>query len=296
MVSFNFPAIGTDWQIDIFQEISKENESALLSTILKRIDIFDKTYSRFRADSLITQISLSEGEFVFPEDSREIFSLYYDLYLLTDGLFTPFVGQVLVDAGYDAKYSLVQNKKLEIPPLWDQVIRYNNLVLDVKKPIILDFGAGGKGYLVDIVAGVIEKFGIEKYCIDAGGDILHKGPNPIKVGLEHPLNFDEAVGIYELSNGSLCGSAHNRRSWGEFSHIINPATLTSPREILSVWVFAKTAIIADSVATCLFFCSPRKILKKYSFEYLILKEDLSIEKSSGFNAEMFLKNNTYEKE
>ncbi|MEI6316235.1 MAG: FAD:protein FMN transferase [bacterium] len=287
MTTFTFDAIGTSWQIDIYKTIPDTEKSELFLAIQKRITEFDKTYSRFRDDSLVMNIARESGKFIFPEDSKKIFELYYDLYNLTDGFFTPFVGQILSDAGYDAQYSLKQKRELQNPPLWESVIDFDYPTLVAKEPVLLDFGAGGKGYLVDIVAEVIEKYGIFEYVIDAGGDIVHKGSVPINIGLEHPQNFDQAIGIYNLSNGSLCGSAGNRRVWGNFTHIINPATLESPKNILGVWVFAKNALLADSLATCLFFVSAHKLLKKYDFEYLVMYDDMHIEKSHNFSAEIF---------
>ena len=289
MAQFIFDAIGTSWQIDISKQISENEESELFDAIQKRINEFDQTYSRFRDDSLVIKIANEKGEYIFPEDSQKMFDLYYDLYDLTDGLFTPFVGQILSDAGYDAQYSLKQKRELQNPPLWESVICFEYPKLIVKEPVLLDFGAGGKGYLVDIVAEVVEKHGIFEYLIDAGGDIVHKGDIPVRVGLEHPQNFDQAIGVYNLANGSLCGSAGNRRVWGEFSHIINPATLSSPRHILGVWVFAQTGLLADSLATCLFFVSAKKLLQKYQFEYLVMYDEGHIEKSNNFAAEVFAK-------
>ena len=115
---------------------------------------------------------------------------------------------------------------------------------------------------------------------------MHKGAKPIKIGLENPENFNQVVGTYSLANGSLCGSAGNRRTWGNFTHIINPATLTSPKNILAVWVYASSALLADSLATCLFFVSAKK-LTAYDFEYLIIKDDHSVEKSQNFLGEIF---------
>ena len=287
MTSFNFQAIGTTWQIDIYKELSEEEKSILFLNIKNRIDEFDRTYSRFRDDSLVSKISKEKGVFVFPNDSKKIFDLYYRLYIETNGLFTPFVGQLLSDAGYDAQYSLTQNSPLKTPPLWEQVIDFSFPNLIVKKPVLLDFGAGGKGYLVDIVSNAIEDLGYMEYCIDAGGDILHKGNDSLSIGLENPQDFDQVIGVYSLRNGSLCGSAGNRRVWGNFTHIINPATLSSPRNILGVWVFAKSALIADSLATCLFFVNASSLQKTNDFEYLIIYHDNTLEKSLGFSAEIF---------
>ncbi len=287
MTQFNFEAIGTKWQIDIYKQLSGEKESLVFKKIKDRVEIFDKNYSRFRADSLVTKISKDAGTFILPEDAEPMFSLYQDLYHITGGLFTPLVGNLLSDAGYDANYSLKQKKELEVVPSWDEVIEYKHPNLKIKKPVILDFGAGGKGYLVDLVGKLLEENNIFEYCIDAGGDILHKNKTSIKVGLENPDNTQQVIGIYELQNASICGSAGNRRAWGKFTHIMNPKTLISQKDIIAVWVAADTALLADALATCLSFVPAQTLGDKYKFEYLLIKSDHTFEKSDGFSAEIF---------
>ena len=287
MAQFNFEAIGTAWQIDIYQKLSEKEEADTFSLIKNRIELFDKAYSRFRSDSLVTEMSKQSGTFVLPDDAELMFALYHDLYLRTNGFFTPLVGDLLSDAGYDAHYSLQQKKELQIPPTWDEVLDYKHPNLLIKKSTMLDFGAAGKGYLVDLVAEVLEKNGILKYCINAGGDILHKDETLIRVGLENPDNTAQIIGVFTLGDGSICGSAGNRRAWGDFNHIINPKTLTSPKEIIAVWVFARTAVLADALATCLFFVEAHTLIDAYDFEYLILHKDHSIEKSDDFTGEIF---------
>ena len=107
MAQFNFKAIGTTWKIDIYEKFSDE----ILSHIMARIELFDKAYSRFREDSLVTEISKSAGNFTLPDDAKLMMDLYRDLYVRTDGLVTPLIGQLISDAGYDAKYSLKAKEK-----------------------------------------------------------------------------------------------------------------------------------------------------------------------------------------
>lgn len=287
MAQFNFPAIGTSWRIDIDQVLSVELEASLLIAIKKRIDIFDQAYSRFRADSLVTKMSKQIGDFTLPSDAKPMLELYRDLYNRTGGLVTPLVGNILADAGYDANYSLVQARELQVAPTWDEVMDYQFPVLTIKKPVLLDFGAVGKGYLVDLVSEVIEGFGIYEYCVDAGGDIFHKGTESIRVGLENPDNTEQVIGVCELGNGSICGSAGHRRAWGKFTHIINPQTLLSPVEVVAVWVTASSALLADALTTCLFFVPAETLLEVCDFDYVLIKKDRSIEKSVGFVGEIF---------
>jgi thiamine biosynthesis lipoprotein len=275
MAQFNFEAIGTTWQIDIQEKLEGARETALLSSVMARIEEFDRAYSRFRSNSLVTKMSHSSGTFVLPDDAPPMLALYRDLYDRTGGLFTPLVGDMLSDAGYDAAYSLTQKKELTAPFSWDEVMEYRAPTLVMKRPTLLDFGAAGKGYLVDLVARTLEENKIFEYTIDAGGDMLHKGLEPLRIGLEDPEDMTKLIGVCSLKNGSIAGSAGNRRKWGDFNHIMNPKTLVSERTVLAVWVTASNAMLADALATCLFFVDANTLADAYNFEYVLIRSDRS---------------------
>ncbi len=287
-IQFVFDAIGTLWAIDILTPLSINEQSITLKKIKNRIEIFDKTYSRFRDDSLITEISIEKGAYGFPKDAEELFSFYKKMYDISDGAVTPLIGKTLSDAGYDTDYSLMP-KNIHKPPKWGDVLSYNHPVLKVKKPVLLDFGAAGKGYIIDIVAKILERAKIYDFCIDAGGDILLRNSDSqsLRVGLEHPMNPKKVIGTVTIKNQSLCGSSGNRRNWGRYHHIINPYTLSSPKNILSTWTIADSAILADGMTTCLFFISGNVLQSHFDFEYFVLFDDYSYEKSSNFSAEVY---------
>lgn len=299
--TFTFDAIGTHWVIDIEDSLSKEKEHILKNDIDERIRVFDMAYSRFREDSIVTAISRAPGRYVLPDDAEKMFAMYRTMYDLTHGQMTPLIGQTLVDAGYDAAYTLVQHKTLERPITWDDAITYSHPFVDVRIPVLLDFGACGKGYLIDLVGEVIEKNGVNSYCVDAGGDMIYKNTQskPLIVGLEHPdmprifkegsgeLVDGQVIGMVSILNQSLCGSAGNRRSWANFNHIINPETLSSPRHIKAVWTISCDTITADALTTALYFVSASVLKKHFDFEYLILNDDNSFDKSDGFIANIF---------
>ncbi len=284
---FAFEAIGTAWSIDIFDKISTPAKNALLPKIRTLISDFDNVYSRFKKDSLVFRISKKSGEYAFPKNADPLFDLYYKLYEITEGAFTPLIGNVMEDAGYDATYSL-KPKKLHKPLAWQDAISYEDQKLIVKQPVLLDFGAVGKGYFVDLVCNLLNDVGFKSFCVDAGGDIYYKSSvgKQISIGLEHPDNTKRVIGVAQILNQSICASAGNRRKWDTFHNIINPHTLTSPKETLSVWVISDTAIAADALATCLFFVDPKK-LQEFSFEYLILNADYSVMMSQAFPAEIY---------
>lgn len=286
--SWQFEAIGTQWWIGIYEAVPDETLRRIRASVEERIQHFDATYSRFRTDSLVAKVAQQPGIYQFPEDAPALFALYRRLYDATAGAVTPLIGQVLADAGYDASYSM-RPGMLTTPPEWDEVMQLENTALTVTQPVLLDFGAAGKGYLADIVANSIEQYGVERFCVDASGDMVCRGMSdlPLKVGMEHPDDTTQVVGAVQLGAGALCGSAGNRRAWGEYHHVISPATLQSPRTVKAVWVTAETALVADGLTTALFFVPPEKLRSLFTFEYAMIYADGGLHRSPAFPAVIF---------
>lgn len=288
-VHYTFEAIGTLWGIAIYNEVVDPQD--VEQQILKRIEAFDKTYSRFRDDSLVSQMAKEADRYTLPEDAAPLLQLYYSLYRLTEGAFTPLIGQTLVDAGYDAKYQFRQSEIIHKPAPWEEILDYTDDTLTLKKPALLDFGAAGKGYLIDIVSKLLLKNNIDTYTINAGGDIIHHSPErkQLRVGLEHPDNPQQVIGIVPITNQSICASAGNRRKWGSYHHIVDPKTAQPVASVKATWVVAETALLADALATCLFFVSPQLLSQQYDFDYVILDADEKAQTSNTFTGELFLK-------
>lgn len=287
-MKFSFDAIGTSWTIEIFSAISPVKADTMQQNILTRVDTYDINYSRFRSDSLVSTMAATTGKYKLPDDARQLINLYRQLYDISGGAVTPLIGRVLESAGYDASYSL-KAKEVSAPPSWNEALEYDFPYLLVKQPTLLDFGAAGKGYLLDIVGGLLEEQGINNYYINAGGDILYKNPGstPLQIALEDPGDLTEAVGIAKLPEGSLCGSSGNRRAWGKYHHIIDPHSLESPRHIAAVWVTAGSGLLADGLTTALFLVSPVELKKHFDFEYAVLSTDYSLKHSPDFPADFF---------
>ncbi|MBI3494956.1 FAD:protein FMN transferase [Candidatus Saccharibacteria bacterium] len=278
MHDWTFEAIGTAWTISTSTKLPR----TLQQKIAKRIEDFDKDYSRFRADSLVTQMSKRAGEYDLPTDARPMIDFYKNLYDITGGQVTPLIGKTIEQAGYDANYSF-KSTKLTIPPAWDEALEYNFPKLTTKKPVLLDFGAAGKGYLVDIIGELLSE--LDDFVINAGGDILIKG-KPQTILLENPDDNSLAIGKVEVLNSAFCGSGITKRNWGKYHHVIHPEKLASPTKVKSVWVNTENTMLADGLATALMFASPEKLRQHFEFEYaMIVGEDLKF--SKNFKAEFF---------
>ena len=289
MTSWRFEAIGTQWEIEIEQDVPAEKLAHVKNDVVRRIDDFDKTYSRFRPDSTVTAMSQAAGTFEFPSDASLMFQLYRNIYDISDGQVSPLIGQMMAQAGYDALYSL-KPKPLTKLPAWDNAMSVQDNVITSKQPVYLDFGAAGKGRLVDLVSDLITDSGIRRFIVDAGGDMYRStadGTSLADVGLEHPDQPGHVIGVVRLGRGALCGSAGNRRAWAGYNHILDPAKRASPMHIKAVWVTAQTTMLADMLTTALYFCQPDELKPYYRFEYAMVLSDNSLSYSSSFPATFF---------
>lgn len=285
---YTFDAIGTSWDISILGGPFAQADEAI-AAVMARIAEFDKAYSRFRDDSLVAEMSRKAGTYELPEDAEPMFALYEKLYDITGGKVTPLIGQVLVDAGYDASYSLEPKDAIAPARLLGEVVKRSGRMLTLSEPAVLDLGALGKGYLIDIVGGVLDAHGIKTFAINAGGDILHRSAEgaKLRVGLEDPADPKSALGVAEIASGSICGSAGNRRAWKGFHHIIDPHTVTSPMHIKALWTYAPSALVADGLATALFFVEPEQLEAHFAFGYAILYADGTGRVSPSFPGTFF---------
>ena len=288
---WSFEGIGTQWWIGLYQSVGPGTLKSLQTEIAALVETFDATYSRFRSDSLVTTWSQAAGKYELPADMLPLLDMYKRLYDATDGAVTPLIGQVMSDAGYDANYSLQPKPDLLTrPPRWEDTLRYDTSTIEILRPALLDFGAAGKGYLVDLLCELLETNGVRHYCVDGSGDMRYrsgKAGEPLAVGLEHPDDPSQVIGVARLIGGALCGSAGNRRAWGEYTHIIDPFTQASPQHLKAVWVTAATTMLADGLATALYFAAPEKLQKHFRFEYTLINADMTRLTSDTFPAEFF---------
>ena len=132
----------------------------------------------------------------------------------------------------------------------------------------VDLGGVGKGAVVDLIADHLAGQGIERFLVEAGGDLLVAGLKPgerrWRIWIQHPRAPDAALAILEI------GAAGERRAVvtsGDYErylevdgvryhHILDPATGRPARASVSVTVIAARAAEADALATGLFVAGP----------------------------------------
>jgi thiamine biosynthesis lipoprotein len=278
-----FTGIGTSWQIDTSEELP----APVVERIRSRVAEFDRTYSRFRSDSLVSRLATTAGAVQFPPDASRLFELYDILDRVTGGAVTPLVGRSLEHLGYDSEYSLTARPGRIVPASWTGVVERSGTTVTTTSPVVIDVGAAGKGYLIDLVAEILVDEGLDSFIIDASGDLVHRG-DPIRVGLEHPFDPSKAIGIATIENESLCASGSNRRVWGEgMHHILDGRTGEPTSDIIATWAVAESGLLADGLATALFFVAPSQLAEHFDFTWVRMHSTGIAERSRSWRGEVF---------
>lgn len=286
---FSFDGIGTTWEISTPEDLAQGIRDSLLGVV----EDYDRSYSRFRDDSLIAALAREPGTVILPAGAGELEQLFTKLYRLSNGAMTPLIGGSLERLGYGADYALRPLGHPVPAPCWEDVLVWSGTEISASAPVVLDIGAAGKGQLVDFVAAVLRSAGITKFLVDASGDMLHSGAEPsgtepLAVALEHPYDSTQAIGVVELHDGALCASAANRRAWGDgLHHVLDGATGRPVGTVVATWTMAATAMEADALATALFMVDPMVLEEEFDFSWLKVYSDGHAAYSAGFEGTLF---------
>lgn len=213
------------------------------------IEEYERTLSRFRADSLVSHMARAEhgGEFEFPAWAQPLFALYSEFYAATHGAFDACIGADLLALGYSNSVHFIpqsaagsgknensssdswSNYRRALQVTWSDISQGGGgTTLCTNQPVQLDFGAAGKGYFVDLVTQIIkEEFSGDSlsnsdshtdfdFLVNAGGDMracFSEENDQIKVALENPFDTTQAVAVASIASGALCASSSARRRW-----------------------------------------------------------------------------------
>ncbi len=114
-------------------------------------------------------------------------------------------------------------------------------------PFRLDPTGLVKGWAVDRAGALLDAAGLERWCIDAGGDVLLRG-GPWRVGIRHPRRRRRLAAVLELSDAAVATSGTYERG----AHIVDPHSGRAPTGVASVTIVGPRLATADAYATAAF--------------------------------------------
>lgn len=282
MSVWRFDAIGTRWEIETAQPLDDASRTRVAAVV----EQFDRDWSRFRPDSLVTALARGGGAVALPADAASMLDAYRELSAATGGGVNPLVGESLSALGYDAEVSLAVGAPIPAPQDWTDIVSWSGGVLSVTEPAQIDVGAVGKGRLVDLVLAALSDVAGD-VTVDAGGDIAVRG-DEVRIGLEHPFDTTKAIGVARVTDQALCASAINRRAWGEgMHHVLDARTGVPVRTWAATWAIAPDAMRADAIATAVFFDGGAELAARWGVEWVRMSTAGIAERSPNCPVELF---------
>jgi thiamine biosynthesis lipoprotein len=259
-----FRALGTTAVVAVTDAAVRDDAGALLAD---ELDAIDHACSRFRADSELSRLNASPGEW---RAVSPLFLAALDVALTaartTDGVVDPTIGRALRVLGYDRDFAEIAAEgaplrvRVERTPGW-QAVHVDRAARRVRLPrgVELDFGATAKAFAADRAAVRIAAATGAGVIVNLGGDCSIAGPPPvggwtIRVTDRHDAPADEPGTTIALTTGGLATSGTTARRWRRggrpLHHVIDPST-GWPAE--TVWrtasVAAPTCVDANVAGT-----------------------------------------------
>jgi thiamine biosynthesis lipoprotein len=259
--NFDFHAMGSPCSIQFFAESeAKAGEVYRLAT--DRIAGLERRYSRYREDSLISEINRRAGSGVKTPLDPETFALlkYADQCFKESRQLFDVTSGVLRQVWTKDRSELPSKQEISvILPLigWKKVQWDEHAILLPLVGMQLDFGGIVKEYAADVASTCLLENGISSGIVELGGDIRVVGPMPNgegwPVGIRDPLARDKAIAEFTMKSGALATSGDYERfqliDGVRYSHILNPKTGWPVAGLRAVSVIASHCVLAGSVAT-----------------------------------------------
>lgn len=250
-----FPALGTAWWIEISSILTPTEAAELQSILLTAISEFETRYSRFKTDSLISEIN-TKRELHSPDLQLQTILQYgADLYNRTNTYFNFLIGDILNARGYTADYRFTPTTEPTQAPNPDTALTISEKSIALHEGMI-DIGGFGKGYLIDELARILKECGVSEFLINGGGDMYGTTLDgaPIQIYLEHPTEPKTFLGTITIQNQGFAASSPFKRHWLHDGHSYNHI-VGDTKQPLASFVVAKTARDADAFATMVLLAS-----------------------------------------
>ena len=132
----------------------------------------------------------------------------------------------------------------------------------------IDLGGIGKGLTLRWAAALLERRGVTRFLLEAGGDLVAGGPgpdgDPWLVGIEDPAGGDRPLGAIVVDAGAVATSSVRIRSWVHdgrtVHHLLDPRTGEPvERGLRAVTVFGRDPAWAEVWSKTLFVGGARAI-------------------------------------
>jgi FAD:protein FMN transferase len=238
---------------------------------------YEARYTRFRADSLVSQINAAagSGEWVaIDEEMERMLEMCNTVHFMTQGIVDVTAGPLAQLWDYHLEHPQLPSETAVTAAQslvgWATVEREPGRVRLPRAGMSLDFGGWGKEFAVDMAIQIAAEHGIQQILVDFGHDIRVMGTPPGRpawhIGLEDPDKPGELWGSIGAMDTSVASSGNYQRGFvidgQRYGHIIDPRTgRPTTNGLRQVTVIAPSCLQAGMLATAAFVLGPSEGLE-----------------------------------
>ena len=285
-------SLGTLVNVTLYAESPARAEQAmeLIRTELKHIH---KTWHAWQP-GVLSQINqqLEAGKpFSVDPSVLAVIQKAQQLSAQSNQLFNPAIGKLIAAWGFHQDDpsqikaptpTTIKTLIAAAPTMQD--IRINGLQLQSDNPAVkLDFGGFMKGYGLGKIAEKLKSQGINRFILNAGGDLVVEGshPNrPWRIAIRSPDEKNVLASLDAKSGEGIFTSGDYERFYMDGDkrrhHIIDPRTGYPAEGTRAVTVIHSDPGLADAAATALFIAGPKEwqtIAEKMQLKTVLLLDN-----------------------
>jgi thiamine biosynthesis lipoprotein len=260
----SFPALGTTAEITTLDALAL---APAIDVLERELDAIDRACSRFRADSEVSRLARSGGQWMTASRLlRKALAVAVDAATATGGAVDPTVGASMRALGWDADFRIVVSRrelaKIELVPAagWQRIeIDGERGRVRVPAGVLVDLGATAKALAADRAAAAAFRATGSSVLVNLGGDIAVAGPAPaggwpILVTDDHRAPSVADGQTVAIAAGGLATSSTTVRRWrtteGIAHHVLDPRTGRPAAEVWrTVSVAAASCVDANTAST-----------------------------------------------
>lgn len=222
----------------------------------------DSKLSNYDSASELSRINReAPGEVSVSPETFEFLELTLAAAHESSGALNPAIGPVIKLWGF-------YGDDMKVPDANDldfalSLVDYSSIVLDsatrtvrLSEGMLLDPGATGKGYALNLADKVLRQMEIPTVFFDFGGQFYRRGADTVDLAIRHPRSDSVVASLIRMATGSVATSGDYERYFEQdgvrYAHIVDPRTGRPVPDRVSVTVFAEDPFVADYLSTALF--------------------------------------------
>ncbi|HEY1898953.1 MAG TPA: FAD:protein FMN transferase [Steroidobacteraceae bacterium] len=258
------PIMGTRCDVELWTEDRPRGEAAI-SAVFDEMRRIDNEFSTFKPESEVSRVNAdaSKGPMRISKELFDLIATSIEYSKLTGGTF---------DITY-ASVGYMYNYPKRVRPTEAQIAaalpesNYRHIHLNAAAQTVffdhagvrIDFGGIGKGYAVDRGIAVLQKLGVTRAMVNAGGDsriIGDRFGKPWIIGIRDPDDRNRTILQIPLTDTAFSTSGDYERFFDEggvrYHHILDPRTGKSPHKVRSVTIIGPYATRTDALTKSVF--------------------------------------------